>query len=249
MTDEQVYFGFERVGRAEKQQRVNRVFSSVAERYDLMNDAMSLGLHRVWKRCAVNMCAVRPGHSVLDLAGGSGDMSGLLRRHFGNDFDLTIADINADMLQTGLARLTDQGWWPGIEMVQCPASDLPFADGSFDRVLIAFGLRNFAEPEQALREVYRVLRPGGRLIVLEFSRVEEWLRPLYDKFSYMCIPVLGRWIAGDEDSYRYLIESIRTHPDQQSVNDMLESAGFDSCDYVNLSRGIVAIHRAVRFLR
>ena len=245
---EQVYFGYRRVDKATKTREVNRVFKSVAQRYDLMNDAMSFGLHRVWKRTAVNMCAVRDGHAVLDLAGGSGDMSVLLRRRFGADFDLTIADINRDMLDTGFARLTDEGLWPGVDLVQCDATDLPFEDNSFDRVLTAFGLRNFSDPERALLEARRVLRPGGRFIILEFSRVDEFLQPLYDKFSFSLIPFLGRQIVGDEASYRYLVESIRTHPDADTLRAMCETAGFDDCDYIRLNCGIVAIHRAVRAL-
>lgn len=248
MSEDLVYFGYRRVDRATKAREVNRVFSAVAGRYDCMNDAMSFGLHRLWKRAAVNMCAVRDGHAVLDLAGGSGDMSVLLRRRFGAGFDLTVADINRDMLNVGLARLTDAGLWPGVDFVECDAAELPFADASFDRILVAFGLRNFADPERALSEARRVLRPGGRLIILEFSRVEGRLKPLYDKFSFACIPTLGRLIVGDEAGYRYLVESIRTHPDADALKDMCEAAGFEHCDYARLSRGIVAVHRAVRSL-
>lgn len=249
MAEQSVYFGYRRVDKATKAREVNRIFSAVASRYDLMNDAMSLGLHRVWKRVAVNMCAVRSEHAVLDLAGGSGDMSVLLRRRFGSEFDLTIADINRDMLNVGFERLANRGLWPGVDFVQCDATDLPFADESFDRVLVAFGLRNFSDAESALREARRVLRRGGRLIILEFSRVNECLQPLYDRYSFALIPFLGRRIVGDEDGYRYLVESIRTHPDADALQKMCKDAGFDDCDYLRLSQGIVAIHRARRALK
>ena len=246
MSKEQVYCGYRLVDKETKTREVNRIFSSVAGHYDLMNDMMSLGAHRIWKRIAVSLCGVRDGHSMLDLASGSGDMSVLLRKRYGSSFKLTLADINRDMLDVGLNRLIDAGLWPGIDFVQCDAAGLPFADKSFDRVLIAFGLRNFADPQRALSEVHRTLKPGGRLIILEFSRVNAFLQPLYDTFSFSVIPFLGRCVAGDEDSYRYLVESIRTHPDADTLREQCKDAGFDDCDYVRLSGGIAAIHRAYK---
>jgi demethylmenaquinone methyltransferase/2-methoxy-6-polyprenyl-1,4-benzoquinol methylase len=240
-------FGFERVTPAEKTVRVGRVFSSVADRYDLMNDLMSLGMHRLWKREAVLLSGVRSGMAVLDVAGGTGDCARLYRDVVGAAGRVVIADINADMLRVGRDRLTDRGAVRGVEYVQADAAALPFREREFDVVSIAFGLRNVTDKPAALRSMLRCLRYGGTLVVLEFSRVVlPLLARLYDAWSFRVIPALGRAVAGDRDSYRYLVESIRMHPDQDALRAMLLDAGFGAADYVNLSGGIVAVHRGRR---
>ncbi|MBI1732523.1 MAG: class I SAM-dependent methyltransferase [Gammaproteobacteria bacterium] len=240
-------FGFERVTPAEKTARVGQVFSSVAGRYDLMNDLMSLGVHRLWKREAVLLSGVRRGAAVLDVAGGTGDCALLYRAAVGDAGRVAIADINADMLRRGRDRLTDRGVIRGIEYVQADAELLPFRDQEFDCISIAFGLRNVTHKERALRSMLGCLRFGGTLVVLEFSRVVlPMLERLYDAWSLHVIPALGELIAGDRDSYRYLVESIRVHPDQETLRNMMLDAGFGRVDYVNLSGGIVAVHRGRR---
>ncbi len=245
MTRKLTHFGYQQVPEDEKAGRVARVFDSVASRYDLMNDLMSAGLHRVWKRVAIERCAVRPGERVLDLAGGTGDLARLLAARAGPTGEVVLTDINASMLRIGRDALLDAG--TVVPAVQCDAQRLPFADGRFDCVSIGFGLRNVTRKEQALAEMYRVLRPGGRLVVLEFSSVWRPLKPLYDAYSFGVLPQLGRMFAGDPDSYRYLAESIRMHPGQDELKAMIEAAGFERVDYLNLSAGVVAVHRGFRF--
>ncbi len=239
------HFGFEKVDEGDKVRRVAGVFDSVAGRYDLMNDLMSAGLHRVWKRCLVERSAVRAGERVLDLAGGTGDLARLFARRVGPGGAVVLADINRNMLVHGRDRLLDAG--AVVPMVQCDAEVLPFPSGSFDCVAIAFGLRNVTHKERALAEMARVLRPGGRLLVLEFSQVWKPLAPVYDAYSFQVLPRLGKLVAGDEQSYRYLAESIRMHPDQETLKQMLEGAGLERVDYLNLTAGVVALHRGFRF--
>ena len=238
------HFGYQTVAEAEKADRVRAVFASVARRYDVMNDLMSLGLHRVWKRIAVELSGVRPGDRVLDVAGGSGDLSRLFRQRVGNEGEVLLTDINADMLQVGRDRMIDAG--SPVPAIQCDAERLPFADRRFDCVVVAFGLRNMTHKDLALAEMRRVLKPGGRLLVLEFSKVAAPLQPLYDAYSFRVLPVLGQRIAGDADSYRYLAESIRMHPDQETLRQMMLDAGFGTVDYFNLTAGVVALHRGTR---
>jgi len=238
------HFGYQRVPASEKARRVGEVFRSVAGRYDLMNDVMSAGLHRLWKRQAVNRAHLRPGHRVLDLAGGTGDLTELMLPRVRPGGGVVLSDINDAMLREGRDRLIDDGCVDGVEYVLADAERLPFPDGSFDRVTIGFGLRNVTHKERALEAMRRVLKPGGCAVVLEFSSLYlRPLRPLYDFYSLEVLPVMGRLVAGDADSYRYLAESIRVHPDQETLKGMMEDAGFEDCDYLNLSGGIVAIHR------
>ena len=237
------HFGFRDVPVGEKQKLVGEVFSSVAGKYDLMNDAMSLGIHRVWKRWFVATLQVRKGDRVLDLAGGTGDIAALLRERVGDAGEIVLGDINGEMLRVGRDRMTDRGNVRGFEYVQCNAQALPFPDASFDLVTIAFGLRNVTDKDAALREMLRVLRPGGQARVLEFSEVQaEWFKPIYDFHSFKVLPKLGRLFAGDSDSYQYLAESIRKHPPQAQLKAMMEAAGFDRCEFRNLTGGIVAAH-------
>lgn len=252
MTDEKpadkTHFGFQQVDFTEKAGRVAQVFDSVASRYDLMNDLMSLGLHRLWKRFAIALCGVRSGDRILDLAGGTGDLARLLLPRVAPDGEVVLADINAAMLEQGRSRLLDAGLHRGLHFVQVDAETLPFAEASFDCVTIAFGLRNVTLKERALAAMYRVLKPGGRLLVLEFSHPNlPGLQPIYDAYSFRVLPTMGRLVAGDADSYRYLAESIRMHPDQETLRSMMETAGFERCQYFNLTGGIVAAHRGYRF--
>ncbi len=248
MNDKTTHFGFQQVPVEEKARRVGAVFDSVADRYDLMNDLMSFGIHRLWKRFAVEQSGARPGQRVLDLAGGTGDLAERLARIVGPTGKVVIADINASMLEQGRERLLDRGVTGNVDFVQANAERLPFPDGDFDCVTIGFGLRNVTDKQAALNEMYRVLKPGGRALVLEFSRpVAPGLKPLYDFYSFRVLPLIGQAVAKDADSYRYLAESIRMHPDQQHLKDMMEQAGFEDCDYFNLSGGIVALHRGYRY--
>jgi demethylmenaquinone methyltransferase / 2-methoxy-6-polyprenyl-1,4-benzoquinol methylase len=237
------HFGFRDVPVAEKKKLVGQVFSSVAQQYDLMNDLMSLGIHRVWKRYFVGTSGVKRGDRVLDLAGGTGDIAALLHERVGDTGAVVLGDINAAMLGVGRDRLTNRGLVRGLEYVQLNAEALPFPDASFDLVTIAFGLRNVTEKANALREMHRVLAVGGRALVLEFSQVQpEWFRPVYDFHSFKVLPRLGQLFANDAGSYQYLAESIRKHPPQDELKAMMAAAGFERCDYRNLSAGIVAIH-------
>lgn len=247
MSDKTTHFGFQDVPTEEKARKVRAVFDSVADDYDLMNDAMSLGIHRLWKRAAVDMAGIQPGQHILDVAGGTGDLTRLLAPRTGADGRVILSDINNSMLCTGRARLLDRGIAGNVGFLQADAEQLPFADNCFDCIFIAFGLRNVTHKQVALESMYRVLKPGGRLLILEFSRPVAALKPAYDFYSFNVLPRLGRLLAGDADSYRYLAESIRMHPDQQTLIDILRSAGFEDCDYHNLSGGIVAIHRGYKF--
>lgn len=237
-------FGYQTVPEEEKAERVAGVFDSVATRYDLMNDLMSAGLHRWWKRFAVEQSAVRPGDRVLDVAGGTGDLARLFARRVGPHGRVVMTDINGSMLRIGRNRLLDEGVIAPI--VQCDAEKLPFAADRFDCVSVAFGLRNMTRKPLALAEMRRVLKPGGRLLVLEFSRVWKPLGPLYDAYSFQVLPRLGELIARDAASYRYLAESIRLHPDQESLKHMMEQAGLERVEYFNLNAGIVALHRGYK---
>mgnify|MGYP002777080673 CR=1 FL=1 len=241
------HFGFRDVPVAEKAGLVREVFTSVAARYDLMNDLMSLGVHRAWKRYFVATANVARGDRVLDLAGGTGDIAALLHARVGEAGEVVVGDINAAMLGVGRDRLTDRGLVRGLRWVQLNAEALPFPDAHFDLVTIAFGLRNVTDKAKALREMHRVLKVGGRAMVLEFSEVKPaWFRPIYDFHSFQVLPRLGRLFANDADSYRYLAESIRKHPPQDELKAMMEEAGFERCDYRNLSAGICAIHAGYR---
>jgi len=237
-------FGYQKVPEEEKARRVAGVFDSVAPRYDLMNDLMSGGLHRLWKRFAVEASGVRSGERVLDIAGGTGDLARLFARRVGPEGEVVLTDINAAMLGAGRDRLLDEGLL--LPAAQCNAEALPFATGRFDCVSVAFGLRNMTRKDAALAEMRRVLKPGGRLLVLEFSKVWEPLRPLYDAYSLGVLPRLGQLIANDAGAYRYLAESIRMHPDQESLKRLMEQAGFERVEYFNLAGGVVALHRGYR---
>lgn len=238
-------FGYQTVPEDEKSRRVADVFESVAARYDLMNDLMSLGLHRWWKRFAVGQSLVKPGGRVLDVAGGTADLAKLFAQRAGSRGHVVLTDINASMLRRGRDRLLDAGMV--VPAVRCDAEHLPFTAAYFDCVSVAFGLRNMTHKEAALAEMYRVLRPGGLLLVLEFSRVWEPLRPLYDAYSFNVLPRLGKLVANDAAAYRYLAESIRMHPDQNQLKLLMEGAGFERVEYFNLAAGVVALHRGYKF--
>ena len=238
------HFGFEQVPAGEKAQRVARVFDSVAARYDLMNDLMSMGLHRVWKAVAISQANVRPGQHVLDVASGTGDLALAFAKRVGPQGRVVMSDINGQMLTRGRNRLIDQGC--PVESVVCDAEHLPFPDASFDLVTVAFGLRNMTDKQAALKEMARVLKPGGKCLVLEFSKVAAPLEKIYDLYSFKVLPWLGQKIARDEASYRYLAESIRMHPGPKELAEMLSSAGFDIVRYQTMSAGVVALHQAVK---
>jgi demethylmenaquinone methyltransferase/2-methoxy-6-polyprenyl-1,4-benzoquinol methylase len=247
MSDPETHFGYERVSEREKAARVRGVFDSVASRYDLMNDLMSLGMHRLWKRLAVFIAGARPGDRVLDLAGGSGDLTRLLSRDVGPGGEVVILDINRSMLDVGRDRLLDAGALDNVRFVQADAEALPFPDRSFNLVTMAFGLRNVTRKERALAEMYRVLKPGGTAHVLEFSQVASpVLSKIYDAYSFKLLPRLGQLIARDEASYRYLAESIRMHPPQEELAAMMRAAGLERCRYLNLLGGVVALHSGMR---
>jgi demethylmenaquinone methyltransferase / 2-methoxy-6-polyprenyl-1,4-benzoquinol methylase len=241
------HFGYQQIPEGEKAQRVRAVFDSVADRYDLMNDLMSFGIHRIWKRQTIILSGVRRGQKVLDLAAGTGDLTARFAGLVGAEGRVVSSDINAAMLERGRIRLTDQGYAGNIEYVQADAERLPFADDEFDCATIGFGLRNVTHKEQALAAIFRVVRPGGRLLVLEFSHpTSAPLKAAYDLYSFQVLPRLGGWITGDAESYRYLAESIRVHPDQETLKGMLEQVGFERCEYFNLTGGIVAVHRGYK---
>jgi demethylmenaquinone methyltransferase/2-methoxy-6-polyprenyl-1,4-benzoquinol methylase len=237
---DKTHFGFEQVAAEDKARRVRGVFDSVAGKYDLMNDLMSAGLHRLWKRFAVNASGARAGMRVLDLAGGTGDLARLFAERVGPTGEVVLTDINGAMLAGGRDKLLDAGLY--VPAVQCDAEKLPFPAARFDCVSIAFGLRNVTHKEVALAEMRRVLKPGGIAAVLEFSRVWEPLAPVYDWYSFNVIPRIGKLVAGDDASYRYLAESIRMHPDQATLKSIMEEAGFDRVDVHNLAAGVVALH-------
>lgn len=248
MSESTTHFGFRDVPVAEKQRLVGQVFTSVARNYDLMNDLMSFGIHRLWKRYFVATSGVRTGDRVLDLAGGTGDIAALLHPLVGAEGQVVVGDINDAMLRVGRDRLLDRGLVKGLAFERVNAEALPFAAASFDAVTIAFGLRNVTDKDAALCEMRRVLKPGGRALVLEFSHLtQDWMKPLYDVHSFKVLPSLGQLFAHDADSYRYLAESIRKHPDQAKLKEMMENAGLESVSVRNLSAGIVAIHRGYRF--
>jgi demethylmenaquinone methyltransferase/2-methoxy-6-polyprenyl-1,4-benzoquinol methylase len=247
MTEPTTHFGFREVPKGEKAKLVRSVFDSVAGKYDLMNDLMSLGVHRIWKRIALQLSHVRYGEQVLDLAGGTGDMTALFRERVGSRGRVVLSDINAEMLKRGRDRLIDDGVTEGVDYAQIDAETLPFPDNAFDCVCIAFGLRNVTHKDAALKSMYRVLKPGGRVIVLEFSEVQGSLfRKTYDLYSFKLLPLMGKLIAHDADSYQYLAESIRMHPNQETLKTLMEDTGFQRCEYFNLTHGVVAIHRGYK---
>ena len=247
MPEKTTHFGFETVNVDEKAERVRTVFDSVASRYDIMNDLMSFGIHRLWKHIAVDLAGVRSGMKVLDLASGTGDLASRFAGLVGSDGEVVMSDINLAMLEEGRKRMVDEGYAGNIEYMQIDAESIPFPDNSFHVVTIAFGLRNVTDKDQALREMYRVLKPGGRALILEFSKpVSKPLEKLYDFYSFKALPLMGKLVARDADSYRYLAESIRMHPDQETLRGMMEEAGFERCDFHNLTGGIVAVHRGFK---
>lgn len=240
-------FGFRTVARDEKQAMVADVFHSVAAKYDVMNDLMSFGIHRIWKRFTIDCSGVRRGQRVLDLAGGTGDLAAKFSRMVGEQGQVVLADINDSMLKMGREKLRDRGIVGNINYVQANAEALPFPDNYFDCITISFGLRNVTDKDKALRSMFRVLKPGGRLLVLEFSKPgNELLAKAYDGYSFRVLPLMGKLVAGDSDSYQYLAESIRVHPDQETLLGMMEDAGFVNCEYHNLTGGIVALHRGFK---
>ncbi|HBI82938.1 bifunctional demethylmenaquinone methyltransferase/2-methoxy-6-polyprenyl-1,4-benzoquinol methylase UbiE [Orrella sp. NBD-18] len=244
MSDKNTHFGYQTVAESEKAGKVAQVFHSVAERYDVMNDLMSAGLHRVWKHFTIGRAAVRPGMKVLDIAGGTGDLARAFARQAGATGEVWLTDINSSMLTVGRDRLLDEGVLTPAAV--CDAEFLPFPDNYFDRVSVAFGLRNMTHKDRALAEMARVLKPGGKLLVLEFSKIAKPLAPAYDWYSFKVLPWLGKKVAGDADSYRYLAESIRMHPDQETLKGMLTQAGLERVQYFNLSAGLTALHEGVK---
>jgi demethylmenaquinone methyltransferase/2-methoxy-6-polyprenyl-1,4-benzoquinol methylase len=244
--DPTTHFGFQSVPEGEKAGRVKAVFDSVAPRYDLMNDLMSMGLHRAWKAMAISQAAIRPGQSVLDVASGTGDLALAMAPRVGPSGRLVMTDINPSMLAKGRDRLLNAGY-PVTAMI-CDAERLPFEDGSFDRVTLAFGLRNMTHKDKALEELVRVLKPGGKALILEFSKVLPPFEKLYDHYSFKVIPSIGRWVTGDAESYRYLAESIRMHPGPEELAELMRQAGFGVVRFQKLSAGVVAIHQGVKTL-
>lgn len=242
MNKQTTHFGYETVPVDDKAHRVRGVFDSVAGKYDVMNDLMSVGLHRLWKRYAIDQAALKPGQSVLDLAGGTGDLALKMAGKVGQHGHVVLADINLSMLQEGRRRLIDGGVAGNLSIARLDAEDLPFDDASFDCITIAFGLRNVTDKDAALRSMFRVLKPGGKALILEFSTPAEALKPAYDLYSFRILPAIGKLVANDEESYRYLAESIRMHPDQATLLSMMQEAGFERCRFHNLTGGIVALH-------
>jgi demethylmenaquinone methyltransferase/2-methoxy-6-polyprenyl-1,4-benzoquinol methylase len=241
------HFGFEKVAVEDKADRVAGVFHSVAGKYDLMNDLMSGGIHRLWKRFTIELSAVRSGHKVLDIAGGTGDLAYKFSKLVGEDGQVILSDINSSMLNVGRDRLIDRGVNNNVQYAQLDAQYLPFADNTFDCITIAFGLRNVTDKDLALRSMYRVIKPGGRLLVLEFSKPQNsMLEKIYDEYSFRVLPLMGKLITNDADSYRYLAESIRMHPDQETLKTMMNEAGFVKTEYYNMTGGVVALHKGIK---
>lgn len=243
---ETTHFGYKNVPVDEKADHVRDVFDSVATRYDIMNDLMSAGLHRLWKRHTIGQTGARAGHTILDLAGGTGDLALRFAEQVGPQGHVVLADINAAMLEQGRRRLVDAGIAGNLSIAQVDAENLPFDDGSFDRITVAFGLRNVTRKDAALRSMRRVLKSGGKVLILEFSEPTKALQPAYDLYSFKVLPLIGKFVARDEDSYQYLAESIRMHPDQETLLGMMNDAGFERCRYQNLAGGIVALHIGYR---
>ena len=245
--DKTTHFGYQTVATEEKQAKVADVFHSVAAKYDIMNDLMSFGIHRLWKRFTIDMSGVRPGNKVLDLAGGTGDLTRKFSKIVGPQGSVVLADINSSMLNVGRDRLTDQGYVGNIEYVQANAECLPFEDNTFDVITIAFGLRNVTDKDAALRSMTRVLKPGGRLLVLEFSKpTNPLMSKAYDLYSFSALPMMGKLVTNDSESYKYLAESIRMHPDQETLKGTMEHAGLVRCSYHNMTSGVVALHRGIK---
>ena len=248
MTEKQTHFGYTDVPEDEKAGLVRGVFSSVASRYDVMNDLMSMGIHRLWKRYTIDCSGVRAGHKVLDIAGGTGDLTLRFSRLVGSTGQVILADINDSMLKVGRDKLANKGVVGNVKFAQANAESLPFADNTFDCITIAFGLRNVTDKDAALKSMYRVLKPGGRLLILEFSKPEsECLSTIYDQYSFRLLPFMGQIIANDAESYRYLAESIRMHPDQETLKAMMDNAGFEQTTFKNLTGGVVALHKGYKF--
>lgn len=245
--DQTTHFGFKQVPVTEKAGKVAGVFHSVADKYDIMNDVMSMGIHRLWKRVTIEQSGARRGHQILDLAGGTGDLASKFARIVGDEGFVVLSDINASMLANGKQRLLDMGIGGNVKFVQANAEYLPFEDNQFDIITIAFGLRNVTDKDAALRSMHRVLKPGGRLLVLEFSKpVAPGLAPIYDQYSFKFLPAMGKLIANDAESYQYLAESIRMHPDQGTLKGMMDEAGFEQTSYRNMTGGIVALHKGFK---
>ena len=247
MNKDTTHFGYQTIPEEQKAGLVRDVFDSVASRYDLMNDLMSGGLHRLWKRFTIEQAAAKRGQTILDLAGGTGDLARAFARRVGQSGHVVLADINAAMLNEGRRRLTDAGVAGNLSIAQVDAEKLPFASSSFDCITMAFGLRNVTDKKAALTSMQRVLKPGGKALVLEFSKPSELIKPAYDFYSFKVLPALGKLVASDESSYQYLAESIRMHPDQETLKEMMAAAGFERCDYNNLTGGVVALHRGFKF--
>ena len=247
MSEKTTHFGYETVDAKEKAGRVAGVFHSVADNYDLMNDLMSAGIHRLWKHMTIEMSGVRKGHKVLDIAGGTGDLAAKFSKIVGSEGSVVLADINESMLKVGRDRLIDRGITENVTFSQADAQYLPFPDDTFDVITIAFGLRNVTDKDMALRSMLRVLKPGGKLLILEFSKpTSSLLSKIYDTYSFNVLPRLGKIFANDSDSYKYLAESIRMHPDQSTLLHMLDSAGFENTDFHNMTGGVVALHRGIK---
>jgi demethylmenaquinone methyltransferase/2-methoxy-6-polyprenyl-1,4-benzoquinol methylase len=247
MSEKTTHFGYETVDAKEKAGRVAGVFHSVADNYDLMNDLMSAGIHRLWKHMTIEMSGVRKGHKVLDIAGGTGDLAAKFSKIVGSEGSVVLADINESMLKVGRDRLIDRGITENVTFSQADAQYLPFPDNTFNVITIAFGLRNVTDKDMALRSMLRVLKPGGKLLILEFSKpTSSLLSKIYDTYSFNVLPRLGKVFANDSDSYKYLAESIRMHPDQSTLLQMLDSAGFENTDFHNMTGGVVALHRGIK---